>query len=198
MPFFYLPPVWDKIFPQFGTGFISISLDFHPYLLISTRQMAVQGSQVFLWAFIHICSSQQGRWQSRESFADQLHHILIIFQGLTNNARCRASTCRPRIVCRFPVTNDSNLWLKCLNNRLSAVIKIHEKWTTIFTDIHVKPWQCQICYCQKGQLLWTSIRGWSLPILSCHPVFMTSKWVALTFGVREKGFFTLFFPPSKF
>ena len=106
MPFFYQPPVWDKFNLQFGTGFISISLDFHPYLLISTRQMAIQGSQVFLWAFIHICSSQQGRWQSRESFADQLHHILIIFQGLTNNARCRASPCRPRIVCRFFVLSS--------------------------------------------------------------------------------------------
>ena len=95
------PPIWDWVYKYFS-GFSSI-------FLISTRQMAVQGSQVFLWAFIHICSSQQGRWQSRESFADQLHHILIIFQGLTNNARCRASPCRPRIVCRFLVTNDSNL-----------------------------------------------------------------------------------------
>ena len=73
-----LPPIWDWVHKYFS-GFSSI-------FLISTRQMAVQGSQVFLWAFIHICSSQQGRWQSRESFADQLHHILIIFSGL--NKQC--------------------------------------------------------------------------------------------------------------
>ena len=64
-PLFCQPPVWDKFNPQFGTQFISISLDFHSYLLISTGQNSVQAC--------------------RESLADQLLHILIMFQGLTNN-----------------------------------------------------------------------------------------------------------------
>ena len=42
-PFFFQPPVWDKFNPQFGTQFISISLDFHSYLFISTGQIVVQG-----------------------------------------------------------------------------------------------------------------------------------------------------------
>ena len=40
-PFFFQPPVWDKFNLQFGTQFISISMDFHSYLIISMGQNAV-------------------------------------------------------------------------------------------------------------------------------------------------------------
>ena len=52
-----------------------------------------------------------------------------MFQGLTNDAGCCTPPCGARIVCRLFVTNDFKLWLKCLNNRPSAVIKIHDYWT---------------------------------------------------------------------
>ena len=49
-PFFFQPPVWDKFNLQFGTQFISISLDFHSYLFISTGQIVVLG--VACWSTV--------------------------------------------------------------------------------------------------------------------------------------------------
>ena len=51
LPFFYQPPIWDKINLRFGTGFISISLDFHSCLLISMGQNAVP-----IWPFLGVRS----------------------------------------------------------------------------------------------------------------------------------------------
>ena len=117
-PFFFQPPVWDKFNLQFGTQFISISLDFHSYLFISTGQIVVQG--VACWstsAYFDNVSGINKQWiqsiikvhPTRSASHHSLPNLFIFFV--------------------FREQSQGHYHIVCYNC-VSAVIQIRELWST--------------------------------------------------------------------